>query len=266
MGNFTFENQGAHTFLVYTIDDDAPLDTLSLGMMTNNKIEGLTPLIYTQMDNTKYLKYNISSKISLQQYFQGLVEKKQLLGVFSSITKAILLAEEYMIMPGSILFDMDRIYVDVSTAEAELVCLPLQNKNADIDLASFFKNIVFTMRHSEAENSSYVMTIINFLNRESTFSLAEFKKVLDDLMENNQHIVQNNQTEKSTVITEKQPVNIKKENTHENKVLGNNIGQAPANNVNSPEKIFKDTGEYIAATTTDDKKKGGLWPFGKKKT
>ena len=36
--NFTFENHGNSTYLVYAIAENEALDTLSLGMLTNNKM------------------------------------------------------------------------------------------------------------------------------------------------------------------------------------------------------------------------------------
>ena len=114
MSGFTFENQGASTYLVYGIDGDANLDTLSLGMITNNKISGILPVVFTQMDDNKYFKYNISSKISVKQFFNGAVNKKRLLGVLSSIAGGILAAEEYMIETSSLVFDLEYIFADVS--------------------------------------------------------------------------------------------------------------------------------------------------------
>lgn len=182
MGNFTFENQGANTFLVYTVEDEQALDMLSLGMVINNKIEGIIPVGYMQMDHMRYLKYNISSRVSLQQYFQGMVAKKQFLNVFLSIANAMLRIEEYMILPNSMLFDMDRIYVDVSNANAELICLPLMDKNTAVDMGKFFKNIVFSIRFNQNENCDYVTKIINYLNSTDNFSLLEFRNLLQETL------------------------------------------------------------------------------------
>ena len=59
MNNFSYENQGTNTFLVYSISQDDSVDTMSLGMLTNNKIPGLAPAVFTQMDTTKYIKNGI---------------------------------------------------------------------------------------------------------------------------------------------------------------------------------------------------------------
>ena len=50
MWNFKYENQGANTYLVYSVPPDNIVDTLSLGMLTNNSIPGLAKTLYTQMD------------------------------------------------------------------------------------------------------------------------------------------------------------------------------------------------------------------------
>ena len=40
---FTREIQGGTTYLVYQIQPEEQIDTLSLGMIVNNKIEGIPP-------------------------------------------------------------------------------------------------------------------------------------------------------------------------------------------------------------------------------
>ena len=69
--DFSYENQGANTYLVYEIKEGDSIDTLSLGMLTNNSIPGLTRALFTQMDEKRYIKYNVSSKVSMQQFFGG---------------------------------------------------------------------------------------------------------------------------------------------------------------------------------------------------
>lgn len=180
MRNFNFENQGTHTYLVYTIGEDDAVDTMSLGMLTNNKIHGLAQTLYTQMDATKFIKYDVSAKISVKQFFTGPVNKKRLIGVFKGIVDAMLSAEEYMIDVNSILLDLDYIFADVSTCETVLVCLPIISDDlSQRDLSAFFKNIMFTTQFDQTENCDHVAKIINYLNSTPVFSLDEFKKLLD---------------------------------------------------------------------------------------
>lgn len=194
MKNITYENQGNSTYLVYEIDPADIVDNLSLGMINNNKIIGLAPVIYSQVDNRKYLKYNISAKVSASTFLAGAASRNRILGVFSGVSKALLSAEEYMLDANNIMLDLDYIYVDVTTCEAELICLPVQRGNFN-DVVSFFKNIIFSVTYDQTENCDYVAKIIGCLNNHSSFSLQNFMQTIDELNGKriNLQTLQNNQ-------------------------------------------------------------------------
>lgn len=180
--DFTFENQGTNTYLVYSIGADDSVDSMSLGMLTNNKIPGLAPAIFTQMDTNKYIKYNVSAHISVKQFFSGPVNKKRLFGVFNGIVDAMLSAEDYMIDVNTIIMDLDYIFADVSTCETFLICLPLADtESAGVDLGVFFKNIMFSTQFDQTENCDHVAKIMNYLNSTPVFSLADFKELLKSI-------------------------------------------------------------------------------------
>lgn len=182
MGSFNYENQGTNTYLVYTIAPEDSIDTMSLGMLANNRIPGLAPAMFTQMDTSKYIKFNVSARISASQLFQGNVNKKRLVGVFSGIVDAMLSAEDYMIDPNSIMLQLDYIFVDVSTCDTVLICLPILGTNSQLlNLGAFFKGIMFSTQFDQTENCDYVAKIINYLNSAPTFSLPDFKQVLDGI-------------------------------------------------------------------------------------
>ena len=113
MGTFTYENQGSHTFLVYVMNQTEQTDTLTRGMMSDNTISGVLVPGFVQSNMERRLKYNISSKISLRQYFSGSVQKKQLFGILESMTAALLAAEGYLLSDESFLLEEDYIFVDV---------------------------------------------------------------------------------------------------------------------------------------------------------
>lgn len=201
MNNFTYETQGTNTYLVYTVDPNETIDTLSLGMIANNSIAGLTQTTCLQMDESKFIRYNVTAKISVKQFFEGSVNKKRLLGVFKGIVDAMVAAEEYMIDPNMILLDTNYIFTDVTTCDTALVCLPiLRDSLQQVDLCGFFKNIMFSTQFDQTENCDYIAKIMNSLNV-PVFSLLDFKNVLDsiDLISNTSV---NNPTAKSNTVGE----------------------------------------------------------------
>lgn len=184
MYSFTYENNGSTTYLVYQVHSNEKMDTMTLGMLTNNKIIGLAPAVFTQMNSQKFIKYNVSAKISVKQFFEGQVNKKRLIGVFTGIVNAVLSAEDYMIDINSIILDLDYIFSDVSSCETVVICLPVNRQEENNDLLTFFKTIMFNTQFDQTENCDYVAKIINYLNSASAFSVAKFKKVLDDISSN----------------------------------------------------------------------------------
>lgn len=207
MKEFTFENQGTNTYLVYAISENDSVDTMSLGMLTNNKIPGLSPAIFSQMDANRYIKYNVSARISVKQFFSGPVNKKRLIGVFSGIVDAMLSAEDYMIDVNTILMDLDYIFADVSTCETVLICLPLaNNEDSSVDLSAFFKNIMFSTQFDKTENCDHVVEIMNYLNSTPVFSLVDFKELLRSLDVQSQPIVQQQPTAQQQPVAQQQQV------------------------------------------------------------
>lgn len=181
MEKFIFENQNTNTYLVYKVSSEDVIDSLSLGMIKNNKIQGLASVTYTQMDAEKYIKYNISAKISLKEFFSRGVNQKRLLGVFGGIVNALLSAEDYMLDWDSIILDLEYIFVDVSSCETILICLPIQEVSNRQDIGAFFKGIMFNTQFDQTENCDYVARVINYLNSTPIFSLNDFKQLLDGI-------------------------------------------------------------------------------------
>lgn len=186
--SFTYENQGNNTYLVYKIGASDNVDTMSLGMITNNKIDGIVPTLFTQSDTDRFIKYNISAKVSAKEFLSGVVNKKRLLGVFISVLKTIKSTEEYMIDARSLLIDLEHIYVDVSKCDAMLVCLPLVRQNESVNIPMFFKQIMFSTQFDQNENCDYVAQIINYLNSTPVFSVDAFEKLLIDIDADNLNI------------------------------------------------------------------------------
>lgn len=181
MGTIKFENEGAVTYLVYELDSSEEIDSLSIGMLTNNKIPGLAATIFTQMNSRKFIKYNVSAKVSVKQFFAGAVNKKRLIGVFRGIVDAMISAGDYMLDTNAVVLDLDYIFADVSTCETVLIYYPGGHREHTEDLGAFFKKIMFTTQFDQTENCDHVAKIINYLNSTPVFSMDDFKKILDEV-------------------------------------------------------------------------------------
>ncbi len=183
MSMFSYENQGSTTYLVCSFAPEETLDTMSIGMLTNNRIPGLAQALFMQVNTDRFIKYNVSSRVPVSQLFSGIVNKKRLLGVFSGIVNALICAEDYMIDSNSILLDLNYIFADVSTCDTVLVCVPVVSAGkTQTDLGTFFKNIMFSTQFDQTENCSYVAKILSYLNSAPVFSVSDFAAVIKGIL------------------------------------------------------------------------------------
>lgn len=178
---FTIENQGVNAYLVYEAQPHSVIDNISLGMISNNKINGVLSALYTQMDESRYLKYNVSSKIPVSTIFKDKISKQRLLAVLSGICEAIMSAEEYMIDQSLFVLDLNYIYIDGHSNEVEMVCLPVENALQQFNLQDFIRQIVCSAQVDFSENCEYIAKLISFLNSAQVFSLSEFRSFVDSL-------------------------------------------------------------------------------------
>ena len=179
MRELRYENQGSVTYLVYEVSQDDQIDTMTLGMLTNNKIPGLAQLVYNQMDDRRFFKYNVSSKVASSQVLADTVNRKCILGILNGVADAMLSVEDYMLDPSQILLNTDYVYVDVSGGSAEYICLPVYNPEFEsTPFRDFVKNIMFTTRFDPSENGDYVARLINYLNASPTLTPSDLKQFL----------------------------------------------------------------------------------------
>ena len=181
MMNLTYENQGGSTFLVCAIEEGEQLDSMSAGMLNHNDIPGLVKAEFTQTGANRSVRYNVSSKIPVKQYFSGPVNKKRLLGVCLGIVDAILSAEEYMIGPDMLVIDTEYMFTDAAAGETALICLPVIREDPQVDLCAFFKRVMFSAQYDQTEDRGYTAKIINYLNGAAAFSPERFKELLTEL-------------------------------------------------------------------------------------
>lgn len=180
--SFAYENQGGSTFLVYAVEEGEQLDSMSAGMIINNRIPGLLKAVFTQTGANRSVRYPVSSKIPVKQYFSAPVSRKRLLAVFRSVLDAVLSAEEYMIGPDMLVLDTEYMFADAATGETELICLPVIREDPGrSDLGAFFKHVMFTAQFDQTEDRGYAAKIINYLNGGSAFSPEQFQDLLAEL-------------------------------------------------------------------------------------
>lgn len=180
---FRTEQHAGATYLVYEIKQGDKIDKLSMGMLVNNNIPGVLQTSTFTEDSRKTIKYNISSKITLEKFMAGILDKSQTLGIFSSICATILSTEEYMLEISQLILEPNNIYINVSTLEISMAVLPLEDLREETDFKKFFKEILFCIKFNVKEDSAYIAQLSNYLNFIENFSIKDFRKFVNKLID-----------------------------------------------------------------------------------
>ncbi len=179
---FSYETQGAITYLVCELEANEQIDNLTLGMLTNNHIPGLAPVLYTEMNGQQFLKYNISAKVSSEQFFSGNMNKQRTLTAFNNILEAICSVDEYMIDPNCFSILPEHVFLNVSNCEVALVCVPVvTDKDITPEIANFFKKIMFSTQFDQNEDAGYITQLITYINSNTGFSAYGLKDLVDKI-------------------------------------------------------------------------------------
>jgi pSer/pThr/pTyr-binding forkhead associated (FHA) protein len=151
-------------------------------MLTNNRIDGLAAMHYTQSDGDVFLKYNVTSKIAVKDFLAGEVNRRRLLGVFTGVADSAASAEEFMLDSSLFILEPEYVFVDVTTFQTSVVCLPVADRGCTAhDLRGFLKSLTINARYDIGENCDYVADIINCLNDDGPITPGRLRAVADRL-------------------------------------------------------------------------------------
>ena len=178
---FHVEQQGECTFLTCTVEEEA-LDGVVSGMMVRNSINGLLPYSTAQINGSRVCSYNITSQVSLKQFFSRPVTRRTLMKVMLGILNTVETAKEYLIQQSDLLFDSEYIFVSVSSGLPALLCLPVEKDATSLDMLSFFRHLLFTTSFDEHEDRSYVAELITFMNQPAVRRYSEFRNFLEGML------------------------------------------------------------------------------------
>ncbi len=179
--NFSFETQGPVTYLSCELDANEPVDSLTLGMLTNNRIVGMAPVLYSELDGRRFLKYNVSAKIPVSQFFAGTVTRQRCLSVLKNILDTVCSADDYMIMQSCFEFNPDYMFVNVSSCEVSLVCIPVNNSNdANEEIKKLVKRLVSNGPDGGIDDG-YTGKILSYIDNDPSFNVYSLNEIVKSL-------------------------------------------------------------------------------------
>jgi hypothetical protein len=179
MGKWEEKNAPGKKLLVYEYGSNSEQDTVTIRMLINNRINGLVPCSFSQVDDDMTIKFDISSKLRFSDFITRPTTFYIAVDLLISMCRSFLELKKYMIgIEALVLDDYEKIFVDTSVPAAEFIINPILCEQHRVDYRSFFLNIISNLMLDES-GRQYVGDMISLVN--NNFSLEKFIDGLEQL-------------------------------------------------------------------------------------
>lgn len=179
--SFRVRNFDKEQFLTFNIDSDAKLDEELLNFLEDEEPRGIVPVIYEEEEEYDAFSYNITDKIHLSELSNQEINAEMVLMVMRSLVMTLIDMAEYRIPLAYLVLNRNYIYVD-SDYRIEFICVPLEDMQEDVNLNSFLRNFLASLRFDLSERGDYVARLFTYINNPALFNLRNMVNLIDELM------------------------------------------------------------------------------------
>lgn len=180
--NFKARNIGDERYLTYTMGEECELDEDVLDYCEENNLKELVDIIYEEDDDYDYLTYDVTGKVSLEDYIKQEMKSEKVLFLVRNIASNLISFKEQAIQLSYILLNRNYVYV-AENMELQFICLPIESKaTVAAEFKSFIRQLLANMTYDVEEELSYVGKLLTYINGDS-FNLRGLVGLAEALME-----------------------------------------------------------------------------------
>ena len=158
-----------------------PLDMVAVNMLSNNNIRCLVPATFSQMDTTRYIKFDISSRIPFREFVSRPTNFNTVAQLLINMFTGLKDLRRYMIDTNSLMFNVDLMFIDMSVPMLSFILDPVLDEHRSTDIREFIRSLLMRLQILDNDKLGYV---INYLNSRN-FTSDGFVKELTNLISSN---------------------------------------------------------------------------------
>lgn len=181
--NFKARNVGHERYLTYTMGEECELDEDVLDYCQENNPKELVEIIYEEDDDYDYLTYDITEKISLEEYTAGEMSCDKVLYILRNVAGSLISLKEQAIHLSYVLLNKSFMYIDETTYDISFICLPVESKaSVAAEFKGFVRQMLANMKYDVDEDLNYVGKLLTYINSDS-FNLRGLVGLSEALMD-----------------------------------------------------------------------------------
>lgn len=161
MDKFRYDNQEEGLVILYAMDADQMIDTLSMGMLRERRFEHIMKAVFYISDNQeRMLKFITENRTSLIGCLQKGISRNRLLDIFIKIIEILEEADEYLFIREYFQLRPEHIVIDESGQNIALLYLPcISVPEQAPDMWSLLDTILHRVNLSEADPEAGISRI-----------------------------------------------------------------------------------------------------------
>ncbi|MGN0436320.1 MAG: FHA domain-containing protein [Wujia sp.] len=180
---FKAKNIGSEKYLTYTMGEDCELDEDVLDYVEDNQQKELVDIIYEEDDDYDYLTYDITGRVSLEEFIKGKMNCEKVLFILRNIANGLIALKERAIHLSYILMNRSFVYVSEDNYEISFICLPIESKaSVSVEFKGFVRDLLANMKYDVDEELGYIGKLITYINSDN-FNLRGLIGLSEALME-----------------------------------------------------------------------------------
>lgn len=194
MNKISIANQNNILVITNNLSSQEEVNLREQEMISKGMLEGILPVVVFKQKKTNCLRCTVAGKISLAQYFRGIVNKKAFLDIILRIIKAIKGCEKNRMNIRNLGLDTSYIFIDPRNNELSFIYWPIVNPQNIVNIFEFFQGMVFKAVFNRYEDTSYVSEYIKFFKNNEPFSFYSFERLITQLSGANPEMPESNVT------------------------------------------------------------------------
>jgi hypothetical protein len=180
--SFTAKNYGAERYLIYTMGEGMELDEDVLDYCEENEIAEIVDIIYQEDDDFDYFTYDVSGKMTLEQFTEGVVNKEKVFKLLRNVAINMISIKEHAIPLSYILLNKTFMYINPDSLALQFLYLPVESEaSVSMEFKSFTRQLLASMKYNVDEDLSYVGQLLTYVNGDN-FNLRGLINLTEAMM------------------------------------------------------------------------------------
>lgn len=205
-------------------------------MLLENKIQGLLPITYRQVNGESKYYYEINSLQSLDRIMEkSALKYRELRALFLGCINLFNRLEEYLLSGEQIIIRPDFIYVNVESMEPYFVCYPDYTGDVRVSFVEFVDELLTRIDHTDEQAVMLGYQVYRY-TRNPNYVLSEIRKFMECPMEHvpekssSQNTAHHNETSSEFCFTPENPLAEINDNSRNNIRLQPRYGSSVSEN------------------------------------